>query len=55
MNRDNVSSMAPGGAAAVIETHNLADQSVSKGVLIMVVVSIIAVFVGARQFGRAIA
>jgi ABC-2 type transport system permease protein len=42
-------------AARHVFNDNLGDPSVTKGVLIMVVLSVIAVFVGARQFGRAIA
>jgi ABC-2 type transport system permease protein len=42
-------------AARHVFNDNLGDPSVIKGVVIMVVLSIIAVFIGARQFGRAIA
>jgi ABC-2 type transport system permease protein len=42
-------------AARHVFNDNLGDPSVAKGVLIMVVLSVIAVFIGARQFGRAIA
>jgi ABC-2 type transport system permease protein len=42
-------------AARHVFNDNLGDPSVIKGVLIMVALSVIAVFVGARQFGRAIA
>ncbi len=34
---------------------NLGHPSVAKGVLIMVVLSVVAVVIGARQFGRAVA
>jgi ABC-2 type transport system permease protein len=42
-------------AARAIFNGNLGDPSVIKGVVIMVVLSVIAVVIGARQFGRAIA
>ena len=42
-------------AARHVFNDNLGDPSVSKGVLIMVALSVIAVVIGARQFGRAIA
>jgi hypothetical protein len=42
-------------AARHVFNDNLSDPSVSKGVLIMVVLSVVAVMIGARQFGRAIA
>ena len=42
-------------AARHVFNDNLGDPSVIKGVLIMVALSVIAVYVGARQFGRAIA
>ncbi len=42
-------------AARHIFNDNLGDPSVAKGVLIMVVLSVVAVVVGARQFGRAVA
>jgi ABC-2 type transport system permease protein len=42
-------------AARHIFNDNLGDPSVTKGVLIMVVLSVIAVLIGARQFGRAVA
>jgi ABC-2 type transport system permease protein len=42
-------------AARHVFNDNLGDPSVTKGVLIMVVLSVAAVFIGARQFGRAIA
>ncbi len=42
-------------AARHIFNDNLGDPSVAKGVLILVVLSVISVVVGARQFGRAVA
>jgi ABC-2 type transport system permease protein len=42
-------------AARHVFNDNMGDPSVTKGVLIMVVLSVLAVFIGARQFGRAIA
>jgi hypothetical protein len=42
-------------AARHVFNDNIGDPSVTKGVLIMVVLSVAAVFIGARQFGRAIA
>ena len=42
-------------AARHIFNDNLGDPSVARGVLIMVVLSVIAVVIGARQFGRAVA
>jgi ABC-2 type transport system permease protein len=42
-------------AARHIFNDNLGDPSVTKGVLIMVVLSVVAVLIGARQFGRAVA
>ena len=50
----------PGGtegvdAARAIFNDSLGDPSVAKGVAIMVVLSVIAVVIGARQFGRAVA
>lgn len=42
-------------AARHVFNDNLGDPSVTKGVLTMVVLSVAAVFIGARQFGRAIA
>jgi ABC-2 type transport system permease protein len=42
-------------AARHVFNDNMGDPSVTKGVLIMVVLSVAAVFIGARQFGRAIA
>ena len=41
-------------AARHIFLGNLTDPSVSKGVLILVVLSVISVVIGARQFGRAV-
>ena len=41
-------------AARAIFLTNLSDPSVIKGVVILVVLSAIAVFIGARQFGRAV-
>ena len=42
-------------AARAIFNDSLGDPSVAKGVAIMVVLSVIAVVIGARQFGRAVA
>ena len=42
-------------AARHIFNDNLGDPSVAKGVAIMVVLSVVAVAIGARQFGRAVA
>lgn len=42
-------------AARAIFLGHLTDPSVIKGVLIMVVLSVITVVIGARQFGRAVA
>ena len=42
-------------AARAIFNDSLGDPSVAKGVVIMVVLSVIAVVIGARQFGRAVA
>ena len=42
-------------AARAVFLGNLGDPSVSKGVIIMAVLSIIAIFIGARAFGRAVA
>ncbi len=42
-------------AARHIFLGNLGDPSVAKGVLIMIVLSVISVVIGARQFGRAVA
>jgi ABC-2 type transport system permease protein len=42
-------------AARHVFNDNMGDPSVTKGVLIMVVLAVAAVFIGARQFGRAIA
>jgi ABC-2 type transport system permease protein len=42
-------------AARHIFLANLGDPSVVKGVLILAVLSVVAVVLGARQFGRAIA
>jgi ABC-2 type transport system permease protein len=50
----NPLSYAVDAARAVFLTH-LTDPSVTKGVLIMLVLSIIAIFIGARAFGRAVA
>lgn len=50
----NPLSYAVDAARAVFNDH-LGDPSVAKGVLIMAVLSIIAIFVGARAFGRAVA
>lgn len=50
----NPLSYAVDAARAVFNDH-LGDPSVTKGVLIMLVLSIIAVVVGARSFGRAAA
>ena len=41
-------------AARHIFNDNLGDPSVLKGVIILVVLSIVAVVIGARQFGRAV-
>ncbi|TMC51879.1 MAG: ABC transporter permease [Chloroflexi bacterium] len=41
-------------AARHIFNDNLGDPSVAKGVVIMVVLSVVAVVIGARQFGRAV-
>lgn len=41
-------------AARHIFNDNLGDPSVVKGVVIMVVLSVVAVVIGARQFGRAV-
>jgi len=38
-----------------IFNDNLGDPSVPKGVLILAVLSVVAVVIGARQFGRAVA
>jgi ABC-2 type transport system permease protein len=50
----NPLSYAVDAARAVFLGH-LGDPSVAKGVAIMAVLSIIAIFVGARAFGRAVA
>jgi ABC-2 type transport system permease protein len=50
----NPLSYAVDAARAVFLAH-LSDPSVTKGVLIMVVLSIIAIVIGARAFGRAVA
>jgi ABC-2 type transport system permease protein len=42
-------------AARAVFRDNLTDPSVAKGVAIMVVLSVIAVTIGARQFARAVA
>jgi len=42
-------------AARHIFNDNLGDPSVAKGVLILAVLSVVAVVIGARQFGRAVA
>ncbi|HKW69991.1 MAG TPA: ABC transporter permease [Candidatus Dormibacteraeota bacterium] len=42
-------------AARHIFLGNLSDPSVTKGVVILVVLSVISVVIGARQFGRAVA
>lgn len=42
-------------AARHIFNANMGDPSVTKGVLLMAVLSVIAVVIGARQFGRAVA
>lgn len=42
-------------AARQIFLGNLLDPSVTKGVVILVVLSVVAVVIGARQFGRAVA
>ena len=42
-------------AARAIFIDHLTDPSVFKGVAIMVVLSIVAIFIGARAFGRAVA
>jgi ABC-2 type transport system permease protein len=42
-------------AARHIFLGNLSDPSVAKGVVILVVLSVISVVIGARQFGRAVA
>jgi ABC-2 type transport system permease protein len=42
-------------AARAIFNDHLGDASVVQGVLILIVLSIIAVVIGARQFGRAVA
>ena len=39
-------------AARHIFNDNLGDPSVAKGVLILAVLSVVAVVIGARQFGR---
>ena len=41
-------------AARHISNDNLGDPSVAKGVVILLVLSVVAVVVGARQFGRAV-
>jgi ABC-2 type transport system permease protein len=50
----NPLSYAVDAARAVFNDH-LSDPSVTKGVVIMLVLSIIAIVIGARQFGRAVA
>jgi ABC-2 type transport system permease protein len=42
-------------AARAVFNDRLADPSVTQGVAIMLVLSIVAIFIGARSFGRAIA
>jgi ABC-2 type transport system permease protein len=42
-------------AARHVFNDNLSDPSVTKGVLIMLVLCVVAVLIGARQFGRAVA
>lgn len=41
-------------AARAVFRDNLSDPSVAKGVLILLVLSIVSVVIGARQFGRAV-
>ena len=41
-------------AARAIFNDHLGDPSVTQGVLILLVLSIVAVVIGARQFGRAV-
>jgi len=50
----NPLSYAVDAARAVFNDH-LSDPSVIKGVAIMAILSIIAIFIGARAFGRAVA
>jgi ABC-2 type transport system permease protein len=50
----NPLSYAVDAARAVFRAH-LTDPSVTKGVAIMLVLSILAIFIGARAFGRAVA
>jgi hypothetical protein len=50
----NPLSYAVDAARAVFNDH-LTDPSVIKGVAIMLVLSIVAIVVGARAFGRAVA
>jgi ABC-2 type transport system permease protein len=42
-------------AARAVFNDRLADPSVTQGVAIMLVLSIVAIFIGARSFGRAVA
>jgi ABC-2 type transport system permease protein len=42
-------------AARHVFNDNLSDPSVTKGVVIMLVLCVVAVLIGARQFGRAVA
>ena len=50
----NPLSYAVDAARAVFNDH-LSDPSVAKGVALMAVLSIVAIFIGARAFGRAVA
>lgn len=50
----NPLSYAVDAARAVFNDH-LSDPSVTKGVAVMLVLSIVAIFIGARAFGRAVA
>ena len=50
----NPLSYAVDAARAIFNDH-LSDPSVIKGVAIMAILSIIAIIVGARAFGRAVA
>jgi ABC-2 type transport system permease protein len=42
-------------AARAVFRDQITDPSVTKGVAVMLVLSIIAIFIGARSFGRAVA